>query len=162
MFLVKIIFWLLVFFIFYSYLGYGIFLFILVSVKRMFSSGRKKDEEFFEPEVTIFVPAFNEKDFVETKVENTLSLDYPKEKIEYIWVTDGSDDGTPDLLSKYNFIKVYHQSERNGKIGAMNKGIHFVTIPIVIFTDSNTTLCPYAIKEIVRLFRDNMFGFLSG
>jgi cellulose synthase/poly-beta-1,6-N-acetylglucosamine synthase-like glycosyltransferase len=160
--IIKVVFWILIILIFYSYIGYGILLYIILLFKRLITIRKKTPYETFEPEVTIFVPAFNEIDFVEAKVENTFSMDYPSQKIEYIWVTDGSNDGTPDLLSKYDRIKVFHQTERNGKIGAMNKGIHYVTKPIVIFTDANTSLNTNAIKEIVKLFSDKKVGCVSG
>jgi len=55
-------------------------------------------------------------------------MKYPKEKIHQVWVTDGSDDGTPDILRKYNDqgIEVYHEDTRGGKIGAMNRGMQFI------------------------------------
>ena len=60
------------------------------------------------------------------KVRNSLELDYPREKLKMIWVTDGSNDGTPDKLREYPGIEVYHEDARNGKIAAMNRGFHFV------------------------------------
>ncbi len=85
--------------------------------------------------MTLFVAAYNEKDYVDAKVENGFSLAYPQSKIKQVWVTDGSDDGTPDLLKKYqeNGVEVYHEDIRGGKIGAMNRGMQFVKTPIVIF-----------------------------
>lgn len=164
MFTLKAIFWILILLIFYSYIGYGILLYILVIFKRIFTSNNNKRKYNFdyEPNVTIFVAAFNEKDYVDAKVKNGFELNYPADKIEHIWVTDGSDDGTPDLLKKYDNIKVYHQAERNGKIGAMNSGIKHVTSPIVIFTDANTQLNKNAIREIVKLFKDEKVGCVSG
>ena len=116
----------------------------------------------YEPEVTLFVPAFNEKDYIDRKVKNSFSLDYPKEKVRHVWVTDGSDDGTPDLLKKYDGVEVYHKPERGGKIGAMNRGMKLVETPIVIFSDGNTDLGKDSIKEIVKLFRDPKVGCVSG
>jgi len=164
MILIKVIFWILIFLIFYSYIGYGILIYIILIIKRLLKNNSKSEQniEVFEPKVTLFVPAYNEKDFVETKVKNGFELDYPPDKIEYIWVTDGSNDGTQNLLNKYPQIKTYHQTHRNGKIGAMNRGIQFVSNPIVIFTDANTRLNKYAIKEIVALFNDKTVGCVSG
>jgi cellulose synthase/poly-beta-1,6-N-acetylglucosamine synthase-like glycosyltransferase len=88
--------------------------------------GRQKIDYTYEPEVTLFIAAYNEKDYVEAKMKNSLELDYPKDKLKIIWVTDGSDDGTPDLLQNYPNTTVHHLQERNGKIGAMNRGMEFV------------------------------------
>ncbi|MBN2638075.1 MAG: glycosyltransferase family 2 protein [Bacteroidales bacterium] len=159
----KIIFWTLLFIVFYSYLGYGILVFFLVKIKKAFS-GKKQPNTDYEPEVTLFVAAYNEKDYVDVKVENSFSLEYPKEKVHQVWVTDGSNDGTPDILSKYSDrgVEVYHEDKRGGKIGAMNRGMQFVKTPIVIFSDGNTMLGKESIRRIVNLFSDPKVGCVSG
>ena len=159
----EIIFWLFLFIIFYSYLGYGILLFIIIKIKRAFKIGKKPElEENYEPEVTLFVAAYNEKDYVDEKIKNSFEMEYPSEKIKHVWVTDGSDDGTPDLLRKYTGVEVYHQDERAGKINAMNRGMQFVKTPIVIFSDGNTQLGKESVKEIVNLFANPKVGCVSG
>ncbi|MBE0646855.1 MAG: glycosyltransferase family 2 protein [Bacteroidales bacterium] len=160
---IEVLFWIFLFIIFYAYLGYGILLFVLIRLKRLF--GKKAAEqtnETYEPEVTLFVAAFNEKDFLAQKIENSRSLDYPKEKVRQIWVTDGSNDGTPDLLKQYEGVEVYHKPERAGKIAAMNRGMEFVKTPIVIFSDGNTMLGKESIRRIVNLFKDPNVGCVSG
>ncbi|MEX0315057.1 MAG: glycosyltransferase family 2 protein [Allomuricauda sp.] len=159
----KVVFWISLFIIFYSYLGYGILLFLIIKVRRLLGLAKPfQGNEDYEPEVTLFVTAFNEKDFLDQKVKNSKSLDYPQEKVTQIWVTDGSDDGTPDLLKQYEGVTVYHRDERAGKIAAMNRGVQFVKTPIVIFSDANTDLGKNSIREIVRLFRNPKVGCVSG
>jgi cellulose synthase/poly-beta-1,6-N-acetylglucosamine synthase-like glycosyltransferase len=114
------------------------------------------------PEVTLFIAAYNEKDFVDSKLENSYNLDYPKDKLKIMWVTDGSDDGTSDLLRKYKDVIVLHENARNGKISAMNRGMQFVTSPIVVFSDANTMLGKQSILEIVKLFNKPEVGCVSG
>ena len=160
---IEILFWLALFIIFYSYLGYGILLFLIIKLRRLFGLKKKyTGNEDYEPEVTLFVAAYNEKDYVDEKVKNSFSLNYPKEKVRHVWVTDGSDDGTPDLLRKYDRVEVYHEDARGGKIGAMNRGMQFVKTPIVIFSDGNTNLGEDSIQEIVNLFKDPKVGCVSG
>ncbi len=161
--LVEIALWILIFIVFYSYLGYGILLYILVSIKRIFSKKKKVDNNY-EPDVTLFVAAYNEKDYVHEKVSNSKSLLYPKNKVRHVWVTDGSDDGTPEILRKYcdDGVEVYHEDARGGKIGAMNRGMKFVKTPIVIFSDGNTMLGKESIRRIVELFKDPKVGCVSG
>lgn len=163
MYTIKIVFWFLLFVVFYSYVGYGILVFLLVRIKKVFSRPKEVDSSY-EPEVTLFVAAYNEKDYVDAKVENSFSLEYPKEKVRQVWVTDGSDDGTPEILKKYNGqgVEVYHEDQRGGKIGAMNRGMQFVKSPIVIFSDGNTMLGKESIKRIVNLFSDPKVGCVSG
>lgn len=93
----EFIFWFALFVVFYTYLGYGIVLYILVKLKELFVKPVKRslpsaNEEL--PEVTLFITAFNEEDVVDEKMENSLELDYPTDKLHIVWVTDGSDDGT--------------------------------------------------------------------
>ncbi|MDA3905885.1 MAG: glycosyltransferase family 2 protein [Bacteroidales bacterium] len=161
----KIIFWILLFIIFYTYIGYGILLYILLRIKRLYKKPKSDFiPENYEPDVTLFVAAYNEKDYVDEKVANSLSLEYPKEKIKQVWITDGSNDGTPELLRKYSDqgVEVYHEDARGGKIGAMNRGMEFVKSPIVIFSDGNTTLGKESIRRIVNLFADPKVGCVSG
>ena len=158
----KLLFWLLFFLLFYTYAGYALILFIAVRIKNLISSPKTNTHSVYEPEVCLFVTAFNEKDYIRQKVENSFQLNYPKEKIQYVWVTDGSDDGTPDLLTRYEELEVYHQPERRGKMHAMNRGMQFVKTPVVIFSDTNTQLNKNAIQEIVAQFSHPEVGCVAG
>lgn len=159
----KIVFWVLLFVILYTYIGYGVLLFTLVKIRKFFKIGRELVvNPSYEPAVTLFIAAYNERDYIEAKMKNSLELDYPKEKLTVLWVTDGSDDGTPELLKKYSNAQVHHMHARNGKIGAMNRGIKFVKTPIVIFSDANTLLGKESVRRIVRLFGDETVGCVSG
>jgi cellulose synthase/poly-beta-1,6-N-acetylglucosamine synthase-like glycosyltransferase len=163
MLILKIIFWILLFIIVYTYVGYGILLYLIIKIRRVFKIGKKTNPNSdYEPEVTLFIAAYNEKDFVDAKMKNSLALDYPKEKLNIIWVTDGSDDGTPDLVRQYPNATVHHLDARNGKIGAMNRGMAFVKTPIVIFSDANTGLGKESIRRIVNLFATPKVGCVSG
>lgn len=158
------LFWILFVIVFYTFAGYAILLFILLLFKRLLF--RKKSDTDFKtndlPRVCMFVAAYNESNYVDIKVKNLLELNYPSNKIQYLWITDGSDDGTPELLKKYPQMEVYHLAERNGKIHAMNRGMRFVDAPIVIFSDSNTTLCQEAIQILVKTFNDPKVGCIAG
>lgn len=159
----KVAFWIFLLIIIYTYIGYGILLFVIIKIRRFFKIGNKvATNASYEPQVTLFITAYNEKDYVTVKMKNTLELEYPKEKMNIIWVTDGSDDGTPDLLKGYPHTTVHHLDERNGKIGAMNRGMGFVKTPIVIFSDANTNLGKESIRRIVNLFGNPKVGCVSG
>ena len=159
----KIIFWFLFFIVFYSYLGYGILLFGIIKFRRLTGLAQKRvDDPTYEPSVTLFIAAYNEKDFVAAKIKNSRELDYPGEKLKIVWVTDGSDDGTPEELKKFDGVVVHHLPQRNGKIGAMNRGMKFVDTPIVVFCDANTMLGNESIRRIVKLFSDPKVGCVSG
>lgn len=161
--IVEIIFWIFFFILFYTYLGYALILFFLYQLKKTFSGQKTKSSKVsFEPEVCLFVTAYNEKDYITQKVENSIHLDYPKEKVQYLWITDGSNDGTPDILKQYKNMEVHHSPERKGKMHAMNRGMQFVKTPIIIFSDTNTILNRQAIREIVAKFRDPKVGCVAG
>jgi len=150
--------------VFYTFAGYALLLAILLFFKRLFSDRKKyQDIETDDlPRVCMFVTAYNEADYVDMKVKNMMELDYPTEKMQFLWITDGSDDGTPDILAKYPRMEVHHLPERKGKINAMNRGMQFVSAPFVIFSDSNTTLCRDAVKIIVNTFNDPKVGCIAG
>ena len=160
---IKIIFWILIFIVFYAYLGYGIVLYFLIRLKRFFKKSTDVPDFNTEfPEVTLFITAYNEKDFIFSKQKNNSSLDYPREKLKIIWVTDGSDDGSEEILKQYKDVIVLHEDERKGKINAMNRGIQHVNSPIVVFSDANTLLGKNSLLEIVRLFCNPKVGCVSG
>ncbi|WP_163324366.1 glycosyltransferase family 2 protein [Draconibacterium mangrovi] len=161
--ILSLLFWVLLFILLYTYVGYALVLWLLVGLKKVL--GRRKislESNDYEPEVCLFVTAFNEKDYIDQKVKNAFSLNYPKEKIQYVWVTDGSDDGSPEILQQVNGLEVYHQPERRGKMHAMNRGMKFVKAPVVIFSDSNTVLGKQSIREIVKCFSNPEVGCVAG
>jgi len=160
----QILFWFLLFVVFYAYVGYGILLFLIIKIRRLMGKGKPYEENpGFEPEVTLLVAAFNERDYVDMKVMNSLDLDYPADKLKLIWVTDGSDDGTPEYIrERYPMVEVLHQPERRGKIAAMNRAVQYVKTPIMVFSDANTILGKQSVRLIVDLFRNPKVGCVSG
>ncbi len=156
----EFLFWLLVGLIFYTYLGYGLIFGLFVKVFRKDEKKEILSENL--PDVTLFVAAYNEKDFVDVKIKNSFELDYPKDKIQHFWITDGSDDGTPDILRQYEGVKVLHEDKRAGKTAAINRGIDYVDTDIVIFCDGNTLLNKASIKEIVKAFENPKVGAVAG
>ena len=160
----EILFWCFILVIFYSFAGYGILLFIAVRIKNLFQKSKPnlivRDEDL--PEVTMFVAAYNEKDFIDAKQKDFYNLNYPKDKIHYLWLTDGSDDGSPDLLKSYKDVVVMHEPKRRGKINAMNRGMKFVKTPIVIFSDCNTGLGKESVRKIVELLSKPEVGCVAG
>ncbi|WP_242118892.1 glycosyltransferase family 2 protein [Aestuariivivens sediminicola] len=160
---VKILFWILLFTVVYTYIGYGLVLYLLVKLKRWFKRNNTKlSNTSYEPEVTLFIPAYNELDYVGQKMKNTMELDYPKDKLKIYWVTDGSNDGTHVKLKSYSNVEVFHNPERKGKINAMNRVMPLVKTPIVIFSDANTLLGKDSIKHIISCFSNPKVGCVSG
>ena len=157
----KIIFWTSVSLIFYTYAGYPLLIWSIALIKRMVSK-RVSASQSELPEVTLLIAAYNEKEHLEMKVRNSLSLDYPKEKLKIVFVTDGSDDGSDEYLNQYKEVTVYHQSGRQGKTAAINRVIPFVKSPVVILCDANTILNQDAVQNLVRPFADPRVGCVAG
>ncbi len=160
--LFTVIFWLSVFIVGYTYVGYVVILWLLVKVKELVKGKPIIFVASELPEVTLFVTAYNEKDYVFAKIQNSQELEYPMNKLKMVWVTDGSNDGTPELLKQYPQVTVYHQPERAGKIAAMNRGMKLIDTPIVVFSDANTMLGKESIQRIVDLFANPGVGCVSG
>lgn len=158
----TILFWILLFAVFYTYIGYAILLFFLTIFMKKERNSEIEDTTLDWPEVSLFITAYNEKSILKEKIENCFSLDYPKGKLKIVFVTDGSNDGSQDFLEQFPEITVYHEAERRGKINAMNRGMQFITTPIVIFTDANTSLNKEAIKVITAKFFDQTVGCVAG
>lgn len=156
------LFWICLFLVFYTYIGYGIVLWIAVKVKDLFSPQKVFELPEILPEVTLFITAYNEEKEVVDKMENCHALDYPKDKLHIFWVTDGSNDATNDKLAKYQDVTILFQPERRGKTAAINRGMPYVTTPIVVFTDANTSINRKAVKEIVKAFTDSRTGCVAG
>ena len=157
----PIIFWLCILLVFYSYFGYGIVLYFIIKLKRLFKKQITLDLKY-QPKVTLLIAAYNEESYIKEKIENSLAVDYPKDKIDFLFVTDGSDDSTPEIIKSYPEIRLMHKAERQGKIMAVERSMPEVRGEIVVFTDANTLLNKEAIKNIVRHFSNKKVGVVSG
>lgn len=158
--MIELLFWILLAVVFYAYIGYPLLMWGLLKVKG--DQGVLIEEHQILPTVTLFVAAFNESAYVHDKIKNTLALDYPKDKMRIVWVTDGSDDNTNELLAGYPAVEVHFKPERNGKIHAMNRGMSMVKTDLVIFSDGNTLLGKDTVKEIVAKFQDSKVACVAG
>ena len=158
-----IAFWISIFIVFYTFFGYGIVLYVLVKLRTMLKGKRPiPDNGGNWPTATLIVAAYNEQDYIIEKIKNTLALNYPAGKLEFIFVTDGSSDKTPDLIKQYPQVKLMHRPERSGKIAAVHRAMKEVTTEIAIFTDANTFLNKDAILNICRHYADPTVGAVAG
>ncbi len=161
----KILFWACLLIVFYTYIGYGMLLYIIIQLKRLLTGKPREtvmpsDEEL--PTMTLMICAYNEEDVVAEKMANTLALDYPKDKFRIMWVTDGSNDRTNELLAAYPEVDIVFSPERKGKTAALKHGLRELKTRYVAFTDANTMINPDALREIARLFMDPTVGCVSG
>lgn len=162
----KIIFWLCLALVVYTYVGYGAVLYIILKVKNIFFRRETTpilplDPQLL-PDVTLMICAYNEADVIEEKMQNIRALNYPQEKLCVMWVTDGSNDNSNELLQAYPEVKLVYSPERKGKAAAMQHGLQENKAEYVIFTDANTMLNADAIREIVRQFMKKNVSCVSG
>ena len=162
--IIEILFWIGIGIVFYTYLGYGIVLYLMVKIKELFVKPRLPRLPETLPEATLLIAAYNEEAIVASKMVNCRQLDYPADKLRIVWVTDGSDDGTNERLQTRWAGKatVHFQPLRQGKTAAMTRGMTLVDTPLVVFTDANTMVNREAIREIVLAFRNPKVGCVAG
>ena len=159
----KIILFTSVLVVLYSYIGYGLIVFLCNRLK-IFSKGKPDPSVYtgFEPQVTLIIAAYNEQDFIRQKIENSLSLDYPSEKLTITFVADGSSDHTVSIIKEYPRIRLLFRNERKGKVAAMHRAMETVTTPYVIFSDANTLLNKESIRNIIRHYANPQVGGVAG
>ena len=161
----KVIFWICLAIVVYTYVGYGVLLYLLLCVKRLLCKPQKEpvlpnDNQL--PDVTLMICAYNEEDIIGEKMENIRQIDYPADRFCIMWVTDGSNDRSNELLKDYPEVTLVYSPERRGKAAAMQHGLRENKAEYVVFTDANTMLNTNAIREIIRQFMKPNVSCVSG
>jgi poly-beta-1,6-N-acetyl-D-glucosamine synthase len=151
------LFWISFAIVFYTYLGYAALVYLLAKRR-----GSTPPDDLAPPGVTLVIAAFNEEVFIEEKIRNIFALEYPSNKLEVIFVTDGSTDRTAEIISQHSRFRLFHESDRRGKIHAVNRVMPYVTTPVTVFCDANTLLNPESIKKLVRHYHDPNVGGVAG
>lgn len=153
----QIILWISIGTILYTILGYPLLITLVSRIRP-----RPIDKKPITPTITLVIPAYNEERVITAKIENSLSLDYPEEKLEILIVADGSDDRTVETARDYDMVNVYHQPERRGKAAAINRVMPFAKGDIVVFTDADTIFNQDALTAIAQNFADPDVGGVAG
>ncbi len=122
---------------------------------------RKAD---INPTVSLIIPAYNEEKVIAQKIENSLSLDYSKEKIEIIVASDGSTDGTNEIVRGFEEkgVKLVELNPNQGKSSAQNRAVAEAKGEILFFTDSDILLRRDAVQKVIRNFADEDVGCVVG
>lgn len=155
------LFWLFMFLIFYAYIGYPLCLHIMA----IFKSNQASDSEpSSNPSVSLLISTYNEEKVIEDKIVNSLSLNYPKELLEIIVVSDGSEDKTHEIVRRYEkkgvILRIYEG--RIGKTACLNKAVPLCKGDIIVFSDANSKYESNAISYMVRKFEDKKVGLVTG
>ncbi|MBN1522468.1 MAG: glycosyltransferase family 2 protein [Candidatus Aureabacteria bacterium] len=145
--------------LFTTYSGYIVFLYAV----RLFCKKPAAKKQYF-PHVSIIINAHNEAQIIRDKIENTLSLDYPSDKLEIVVSSDGSDDKTVEISKEYEFrrVKVFDYKEHKGKVHAINQSVRKTSGEIIVFTDANAMLDRKAVMLLTKNFSDDKVGCVCG
>ncbi len=144
----------------YVYIGYPLLLVLI----RLILPEKKVDRKDIFPEVSLLISCFNEEAVMREKLDNCLVLDYPKDKLEIVVVSDASTDGTDEIVREYadRGIRLVRQSENLGKTLALNLAVPEARGSIIVFSDANAIYKPDAINKLVRNFNDESVGYVVG
>ncbi|GGG99343.1 glycosyltransferase family 2 protein [Mucilaginibacter phyllosphaerae] len=156
--------WISLFFVAYTFVGYGFLLYFIIKIKRAFKGKPVIPvvDDTDLPTCTLVVAAYNEEHFIAQKIANSLELNYPASKLKFVFVTDGSVDKTADIIALHPQIQLLHRPERAGKIAAVHRAMEYVDTEVVVFTDANTFLNADAITRICRHYSDKTVGAVAG
>lgn len=152
------IFWGALALIAYVYVGYPLLLFV---VSRVWSRPVRRDA--ITPSVTMIIAAYNEEDVITKKLENSLTLDYPAEKLEIMVASDGSTDRTNEIVrERYGDRVRLLDLPREGKTSGQNKAAAVASGEILVFSDASTIYDPGAIRAMVANYADPTVGSVGG
>lgn len=134
-------------------------------VLRIFKRKNYRIDECYKPMVSVIISAYNEKNDIENRIKNLTLLNYPAEKIEFLIGSDGSSDGTDEIVEKLSQrIKnlKFVQCERGGKVSVLNRLLSIANGDIIVFSDANTEFDAQCVRKLVRNFADERIGCVSG
>jgi cellulose synthase/poly-beta-1,6-N-acetylglucosamine synthase-like glycosyltransferase len=157
---VETIFWFCLVFIAYTYLGYPLALKIASIFVREYSA----EDSTTMPSVTLIISVYNEEKVIRSKIENSLALNYPKEKLEIVVASDGSTDLTDEIVKSYqkDGVILNETGKHRGKTATLNCVVPPVKGNVIVFTDANTHFAKDTIKKLVKHFSREEIGFVTG
>lgn len=143
----------------YVYVGYPLLVYLVSRVRP-----RPIKKAAFAPFVTVLITAYNEEKDIAAKLENTLEIDYPKEKLEILVVSDCSNDRTDEIVKSFanHGVKLYRQPERSGKTMAQNAAVERADGEIILFSDATTMYQKDVLTEMLPSFADETVGCVAG
>ena len=155
----EILFWISVFLVAYPFSIYPLLVLLLSLVR-----SRPVRRQEWEPTVTVLIPAYNEADCIAATVQNKLDQDYPRDKLQILVVSDGSSDGTDDIVRTFadRGVQLLRCELREGKAAALNEAITHANGEVVVFSDANSLFEKSAIRHMAENFFDPEVGYVTG
>jgi cellulose synthase/poly-beta-1,6-N-acetylglucosamine synthase-like glycosyltransferase len=151
--------------VFYTYAGYGLVTWLWIRIRGFFSNANNAvDAEAFElPTLALIIAAYNEEQILAGKINNSLALEYPADKIRILVVTDGSTDRSARIVKEFPTVMHLHQPDRRGKVAAINRAVKAAgDVDVLVFSDANTMLNKEALLRLVSHYKNPMVGGVSG
>lgn len=167
----EVLFWAAALLLLHTYVFYLLLLFALDGVAQVRSNlryvvggrERRRPELQEPPSVSLVVAAYNEAGCIQEKIANSLGLDYPADRFELLIGSDGSTDGTDELILRCEDPRLrFSAAPRAGKASVLNRCILAARGDIVVLSDANTLISPDAIRKLVRHFADPTVGAVCG
>ena len=170
----EIVFWTSLFLVAHTYLLYPAILFVAYGMAQLRRDCRylargadRRCHEFHDdelPAVSLIIPAHNEEGALPAKLVNLIELDYPADRLEVVFVSDGSSDRTNEILKQAERpgLRLIELQWRGGKSSALNQGVTAASHEIIVFSDASTLFAPDAVRKLVRHFGDPHVGVACG
>lgn len=157
--MMAMLFWMSVVLVFYPYVIYP----VVLCVANAFATRHIKRGNI-EPSVTVLIAAYNEEDNIGATVENKMQLEYPPDKLQIVIISDGSTDGTDEIVNRYvsRGVVLLRQESRRGKAAALNMGVQHAMGEILVFSDANSLFHKDALRRVVENFNDHQVGYITG
>ena len=156
-------FWISALLVGYAYVGYPVAIYVL---SRLFGRRRQPvdcdDEQL--PQLSLLIAAYNERSVIRERIENALALDYPRHKLEIVVASDGSSDGTNEIVAAYadQGVLLLPFPRRRGKSVVLNDAVSRLRGDVMILSDANTMMDPQAARRLARWFSDPTIGAVCG
>lgn len=157
-------FWIGIFLLIYPYTFYPLLLAAFSKLKK--NNFEFENTEEYKPLVTLIISAYNEENVIKEKLENTLSINYPMDKLQVLIVSDASTDKTDDIVnqwsSEHSNFKLIRQGQRFGKTSGLNLAVPEASGDIIIFSDANAIYHKNSINELIKFFINPEVGYVMG
>jgi len=153
----RFIFWSSIVGIIYTYIGYP----TILSIMALFRRKPVKRDDAYCPSLSLIITVHNEQERVLEKINNSLVLDYPQDKLEIIFASDASTDKTEEIIRSHPRLKLVRSPERRGKEFAQKCAIDQSTGEILVFSDVATIIEPAGLRKIAENFADPTVGCVS-
>jgi cellulose synthase/poly-beta-1,6-N-acetylglucosamine synthase-like glycosyltransferase len=155
----KIVFWLAALLLLYVYAGYP----LLLAAIGLFIRRRRPEPGYF-PRLSVLIAAYNEEEAIARKIEQTLALEYPADKLEVLVLSDCSTDRTDEIVNTFpdKRVRLIRMAERRGKTYAQNQGIKEATGEVIVFSDATAVYQSKALLYMACNYQDASVGAVSG